>query len=174
MIEQRMPSETLDAPGPAGILRVEFLKRGDRYGHIISLIDASGAAIPLLESIEGTATDDWPASPPLQTLSIEELSPNGKVALLVGMAGSSHWSASIEPASQAAELAFDIACRHAKEPRRLSSCYRRLSPRANVRLGALECRDANIFDSGKIIEIMPLFLMSTGTSRWRFAVDAKD
>ena len=65
----------------------------------------------MLESVEGSASDDWPASPPLQNLSIEELAPGRRAALLVGMAGRSHWSASIEPVPGQAALLFDVACR---------------------------------------------------------------
>src|SRR5207244_9937204 len=107
-------------------LRIEFAWLGDRYGHIISLIDAHGVAERLLESIEGTANDDWPPSPPLQSLSMETLTDGRRVALLVGLAGRSHWSASIEPALGKAELVFDLACRHGPNHGMLGSRYHQL------------------------------------------------
>src|SRR5512145_957858 len=92
-----------------GDLRVVFRWRGDRYGHTVKRrID--GVWRPLLESIEGTADDDWPLSPALQSLHIERR-PNGPVALLVGQAGSSHWSASVEADQNCSALIFDLACR---------------------------------------------------------------
>src|SRR5688572_22582104 len=121
-------SETIDAASPDGrVLRVEFIWRGDRYVHCISLVEPSGEVSSLLESIEGDPDDVWPSSPPLQSLSLETRPDGRQVALLVGMAGGSHWSASIEALPNAGELAFDIACRHTKQPAQLGSQYQRLS-----------------------------------------------
>jgi hypothetical protein len=170
-----MRSEAIEATGSSGTsLRLEFIWLGDRYGQRISLIDAKGAAQQLLESIEGTPHDAWPPSPPLQSLTIETR-PNGQhAALLLGMAGRCHWSASIETAEGKAALIFDIACRHGENPGHLGSLYRRLSPLVNIRLSALECRDATVSEAGDIVEIIPLFVMLEGTSRWRFAVACKN
>src|ERR1051326_2095918 len=100
-----MQSEAIEAVGSNGVgLRIEFIWRDDRYRHTVSLIDRDRASIPLLESIEGNSEDDWPSSPPLQTLSVERLSDGRSVALLVGMAGGSHWSASVEPVAGQAAL----------------------------------------------------------------------
>ena len=44
----------------------------------------------LLTSVEGTAHNRWPPSPPLQSLAIEERGEQ-TVALAVGMAGGAHW-----------------------------------------------------------------------------------
>jgi hypothetical protein len=104
-------------------LRVEFVWERDRYRHLIALAHRDGSAEPCLESVEGNADDAWPASPPLQSLSIETLADGRRVALLVGMAGGSHWSASIEPAIDSASLVFDIACRTAGEAAALGSQY---------------------------------------------------
>jgi hypothetical protein len=93
-------------------LRVEFERRGDRFGHVILLVMPGEEAVPLLESVEGGPSEDWPPSPPLQSLSIETLPDGRRAALLVGMAGKSHWSASIEAATPGeAALVFDVACR---------------------------------------------------------------
>jgi hypothetical protein len=112
-------------------LNVEFRFRGDRFTHLISLV-AAEKSIPLLESVEGTAAESWPASPPLQGLHIEALPDGRSAALLVGAAGRAHWSASIEasPTSaltyKAAALVFDIACRTEAPSARLGTTYRQL------------------------------------------------
>jgi hypothetical protein len=112
----------------AGDLRVVFHWCGDRYGHTIERrIDGQWRA--LLESVEGAPDDLWPPSPPLQSLHIESR-PDGPVALLVGMAGKSHWSASVE-AKGADGLVFDLACRTNENTTRLGSSYLLLQGEAN-------------------------------------------
>ncbi|HEX5103686.1 MAG TPA: hypothetical protein VFV87_07755 [Pirellulaceae bacterium] len=107
-------------------LHLEFVWHGDRFGHVISLIETSGRRVPLLESVEGTADESSssPPSPPLQSLSLDPLPEGRRVALLVGMAGRDHWSASIEPLPDAAGFAFDIACRCSRGDIELASAYR--------------------------------------------------
>jgi hypothetical protein len=92
-------------------LRVDFQWHVDRLAHQIAAVDVAGQAIPLLHSVEGSADDCFPASPPLQTLSIETLPDGRRAALLVGMAGRGHWSASVETVYQESALLFDIACK---------------------------------------------------------------
>lgn len=104
-------------------LRVEFVWHGDRYRHLIAVARPDGSAVPCFESVEGGAADPWPPSPPLQSLSIETLPDGRRVALLVGMAGKSHWSASIEPSASGRSLVFDIACRVAGPNPILGSQY---------------------------------------------------
>jgi hypothetical protein len=124
MFTLQFAMHSLDAINPDGLaLRVEFIRRSDRYAHTISVVDQLRGVQPVLESVEGTATDDWPASPPLQNLSIEELAPGRRAALLVGMAGRNHWSASVEAVTGRAALVFDIACRIANDAGRLGSTY---------------------------------------------------
>ncbi len=105
----------------AGDLRVVFPWRGDRYGHRVERL-VEGAWRIVLESVEGSAGEDWPFSPVLQSLHIEQR-PAGAVALLVGKAGVSHWSASVEPFDSSMGLRFDIACRTGQAPRHLGSSY---------------------------------------------------
>jgi hypothetical protein len=132
-----------------------------------------GEITSLLESIEGSGTDDWPPSPPLQSLHIESL-PNGRrAALLVGMAGRSHWSASIETVKESAEILFDLACRHAATPKQIGSRYRAL-PSAKGRIeilpeeSHLTC-DAKI--AGDEITIEPAWPnISSATTRWKYRV----
>ena len=108
-------------------LRVDFIKLADRYGHELSAVIREGSAenvVPLCASVEGAGDDPWPPSPPLQSLSIEKLADGRKAALLVGMAGKSHWSASIAEVAGFCELEFDYACRCDGPPARLGCEYR--------------------------------------------------
>jgi hypothetical protein len=162
-----MRSEAIEATGPNGLLRVEFVLRGDRYAHVISLVKSNGEIQPLLESVEGTAADDWPSSPPLQSISVETLSDGRPAALLVGMAGGSHWSASVEPIQGEPELMFDVACRHSRPPTWLGSRYRRLSSAAQR--VTIRCDQANVTYDDEFIVIKSSAAASTGTARWKYA-----
>lgn len=161
-----MRSETLEAAGSGGaLLRVEFLWRGDRYGHVISAADDAGELQPLLESLEGTPADDWPPSPPLQSLHRETL-PEGRAALLlVGAAGRSHWSASVEVRN--AGLSFDIACRYSDAGTWLG-CRYRTHPVAKSRL-SIETNDCHVTWNEGEVEIRAA-KGAAPTARWRFTV----
>jgi hypothetical protein len=104
-----------------GALAVEFLHCGDRYAHRL-LVCTRGTWHCLAESVEGSAHDIWPPSAALQSAHIEHRSA-GPVALLVGMAGRSHYSAAVA-AQHHHRLDFDLACRVAAVPSRLGSTYR--------------------------------------------------
>lgn len=92
----------------------------DRYAHSIA---TSGAS---LVSVEGTASDNWPASGPVQSARREMISCDDAAILTVGMAGQSHWSMSIEEKA-AGELVFDVACRTTAQEPLLMSRYRPLA-----------------------------------------------
>jgi hypothetical protein len=79
----------------------------------------------VLESIEGTAEDIWPPSPPWQELHVPPSDDGRHVAFLVGKAGQSHWSASVELNLAENTLTFDVACRAKSQPHWLGSSYRR-------------------------------------------------
>ncbi|HEY2148013.1 MAG TPA: hypothetical protein VGH32_08755, partial [Pirellulales bacterium] len=70
-------------------LRIAFDRRGDRWGHRIELLD-DRATITAIESVEGSAIDNWPPSPAFQTLDMETRAGERQIALLVGKAGESH------------------------------------------------------------------------------------
>lgn len=165
-----MRSEAIEAVGSNGSrIRIEFDWRGDRYGHTISLVNAASEIEPLLESIEGSGDDGWPPSPPLQSLSIERLSDGRPAALLVGMAGRSHWSASIEPDRAVPMLVFDVACRHPAGTTSLGSRYRLLAAATESTL--IHAEGAEIVRDGDIVSIRPNTDVSgAGTTRWRFSV----
>lgn len=108
-------------------LRVVFVKRGDRWGHVICTVEDAGQSheqlTPRLISIERDDRAGRPGSPPLQNMSIEQRA-NGAVALLVGMAGNSHWSASVEAIDRERRVIFDVACRLGQTPvQSLTSWY---------------------------------------------------
>lgn len=117
--------QVLDGSGRG--LRVTFIRQHDRYAHRIDLLDGPNVWC-CLSSLEGDGDDTWPPSPPFQQLSIEERSPGHRVALLVGMAGRSHWSAGFECDPAATCLGFDLACRVHSPPVRLGSSYRTRFP----------------------------------------------
>jgi hypothetical protein len=168
-----MPNESIEAVGNDGIrLRLEFRWLGDRYGHLIARIKSEGNSEPLFESIEGALSDTWPPSPPLQTLSIEKMANGHPAALLVGMAGRSHWSASIEPVPDRAELIFDIACRHSDKPRYLGSQYRTLAAPENVI--AIRGLDSEIEQQAEGWLIRPgSTSTNTPTTRWKYAISLR-
>lgn len=91
-------------------LQVRFVWRGDRWAHEIWLPAGSDWQCAL-GSVEGTPEEDWPASPPLQSLEISNGADGDPTALLVGMAGHSHWSASVQLETAARSVRFDVACR---------------------------------------------------------------
>ena len=154
--------------GGSGALRVRFVRCGDRWGHIVELV-VEGGIVPLAESVEGGPEEDWPASPPLADLHIEDRPPGGQVALLVGKAGSSHWSASVELDAAGRQVTFDVACRLRIEPVWLGSTYSLLSARCLV----------TPFDGAALVElgagravIRPAAADSAAprTDRWRYGI----
>jgi hypothetical protein len=64
-----------------------------------------------LRSIEGSNQDFAPPSPPIQQAVLDEIAPDQKAILGVGMSGKSHWSSSIHWDQTKSQLVFDIACR---------------------------------------------------------------
>ncbi len=106
-----------------GGLGVRFCPLGDRYAHEIVLA-AAGDWTLLAASIEAPPEESWPPSPTLQSLDIAEPTESGPLALLVGMAGQSHWSASVAIDKAAGSVTFDVACRLRSGQRgRLASSY---------------------------------------------------
>ena len=79
----------------------------------------------LAESSEGDIHSPWPPSPALQELHVQRPDASREVALLVGRAGTSHWSSSIEV--EAHRLRFDVACRVQEAAKSLGSSYRLLT-----------------------------------------------
>ncbi|HUY32922.1 MAG TPA: hypothetical protein VMV69_09085 [Pirellulales bacterium] len=178
-----------------GGLRVVFTRHADRYAHAVfravtarrsaskaapadpSLAWAEGA---LLESIEGTPDDEWPASPALKELHFEDRADGRRLALLVGMAGKSHWSLSVELDAAASRLTFDVACRLRGAPERLGSRYRFSAAAAECFLPPLTIepidgelgRLVTSVDGQLDIEPPAVAGLWPRTVRWRYAVRA--
>lgn len=111
----------------AGALTVRYSKLGDRLSHTIGIQDGD-SYLPLLESIEGSPEEPWPASPPMQQMVAESFTPGASPVLLgVGLSGNGHWSAAIETLNSRI-LKFDIACKITKSSHSMGSEYRVASP----------------------------------------------
>ena len=105
-------------------LKVVFSKstdNPDRWSHQILLIH-DGKETVLLTSVEGSDQQTWPPSAPLQDISHHDLE-TGEAILGVGMAGKSHWSASVSVEDNAA-IFFDMACLIKTENATVGSEYR--------------------------------------------------
>jgi hypothetical protein len=88
----------------SGKWTIRFLWDHDRFRHEVFCDGQLIAA-----SIEGTSRDPWPASPPLQSLSLENI--GSQMAILgVGAAGRGHWSVSVV-ADDRDSLKLELACR---------------------------------------------------------------
>ena len=101
--------------------RGRFLMRriDDRWNHEIGL-EQGNRNWTYCASATGSADAIWPASPPLQQLSREQ---HGGTAVILGlgMAGQSHWSASLEPTSSG--IRIEYACRTHGTPEFIGSTY---------------------------------------------------
>lgn len=154
-------------------LRMEFAWQGDRFGHSVSIDQHSER---LLESIEGTSGEIWPASPPFQSLRMETLTDGRRVALLVGMAGQSYWSASVEAVPGEMAIRFDVACRTAGDAAALGSSYRVFSEivRAVPQPIAGELSRVETDASGSIRIRPAVVTTKTSTVRWKYSLQAND
>jgi hypothetical protein len=141
-------------------LRVRFRFCEDRYAHEVWLA-VGGEWIAVLASAEGSPSEDWPASPPFQSLHFERLGMANQSALLVGMAGKSHWSASIELDPAGNRARFDIACRvrGAVKPM-LASTYRTMPG-----FSSCQTHDGKIEFSGSSLGNVSLELSSADESQ---------
>ncbi len=110
----------------AGVLSVRYSKVRDRLSHTIGIVDGD-TYLPLLESIEGSEEEPWPASPPMQQMVEECFLPGTSPVLLgIGLSGNGHWSTAIE-SQNSRLLKFDIACKNSKGSTFFGSQYRILT-----------------------------------------------
>jgi hypothetical protein len=110
----------------AGALSVCFHRDGDRQSHVIG-VTLDGILVPILESIEGSPSEPWPASAPLQQIVEETIGSQASPVLLgVGLSGNGHWSCAVESPNDAS-LKFDLACRNSKGATFLGSSYQVLA-----------------------------------------------
>jgi len=119
------PAYTLTCTGKDGwTLHVDFTRVGDRFEQTVTRSDRSGNTVAVWRDVHDSDSDEWPASPPIQELSLEAI--GGRNVLLgVGRAGKSHWSVSIETAEvdSAPAIRFDFACRCPEPPNWLGTTY---------------------------------------------------
>lgn len=104
-------------------LRIVFRREADRIAHVVQSIE-DGSFVTWLESVEGTADEAWPASPPCQEIHFERREGDRQLALSIGMAGQSHWSVSVELNAEGDRATFDVACRVRARPAKVGSFYR--------------------------------------------------
>lgn len=94
----------------AGDLKVAFFKLCDRFSHRVLVKHDENWSV-MLESIEGSDQESWPASPPFQQIVGEPIGKDGRMVLLgVGLSGTGHWSVSVDENDSGA-IVFDVACR---------------------------------------------------------------
>ena len=129
-----MPSSFRPAkPRPAQVVtvggaEVRFEWRGDRWTHVVRLEnEADGPMAGPWHSVEGpgdnSRDDRWPASPVFVELQTHPAGGN-VVVMGLGLAGRSHFSASVGPDPLVpGVLRFDIAARIHEPPGQLGSTY---------------------------------------------------
>jgi hypothetical protein len=89
-----------------GRTELSFSRHGDRWRH---RVDVDGRTVA--ESVECGPDERWPASPPLVDLSTATIA-GRPTFVAIGLAGRSHFSASIHPHPVRPDtLLFEIACR---------------------------------------------------------------
>ncbi|NIP84041.1 MAG: hypothetical protein GTO03_00160 [Planctomycetales bacterium] len=95
--------------------QIAFVWHGDRWAHTIAAV-VGDRLVPLLDSREGTPVDRWPASPPLSDLHRQDAR-GANTVMLLGMAGRSHWSVTVQLSEGDRAASFQVACRiHAEWP----------------------------------------------------------
>lgn len=104
-------------------IEVRFQRLADRWAHTIAATKGEHL-MPLLASHEGGPEDDWPPSPPLQEVHLQEEANKGRLILGVGGAGSARWSLSVEADPDRGRLVFDVACRLSVALSHCGSAYR--------------------------------------------------
>ncbi|MFM8735004.1 MAG: hypothetical protein ACKOC8_07425 [Pirellulales bacterium] len=118
----------------AGDTTVVFTWAGDRWRHAITL--PSGEVVESLEGPADGGDPRWPASPPLVEVTAVQTA-RGPATLAVGLAGRSHYSASISPLpDRDGVLLFEIACRFHDQPPWLGSSYRRAGTLVRIAAGS--------------------------------------
>jgi hypothetical protein len=184
--------ESCDAKGNGW--RLTFVRRNDRWAHQIALLLANRRPQLLLASVEGADRDVWPSSPPFQELVIERSHDDNSIrsgpAMLLGRAGTGHWSASFELQLDPPRLLVDVACKVDRSPGFLGSTYRCSSPvdqtqemsialwrdanGPSVWLAADENLRSELAAENETIVVRPKSAASPATVRWRYrlSIDA--
>jgi hypothetical protein len=147
----------------------------------------------VLASLEGDEANHWPPSPAFQELVIESKADSAcSVAMLLGRAGTSHWSASIEADNARVQIRWDVACRLSHPPQFLGSTYHvtdscerssrddalilACAERERLILGEASGRPGGLrLDGGRCL-LSPLPQDPPATLRWKYflAVESSD
>lgn len=106
-----------DAPCQAAFA---WREANGRFGHQIR-VRGPDDWMEVISTIEDEGIDDWPSSPPIQQTAVHGAA-DAPIWFGLGMAGRSHWSASIEPTERGIRIEF--ACRVVGRPRWIGVTYR--------------------------------------------------
>lgn len=129
---QAKPSFAIGGTAPSGWV-AQFTWAVDRWCHRVLAGPPAAAGRPAWESVEGPwpvgGDPRWPASPVIVELSRVarpgQGAAGGAALVGVGLAGRSHFSASITADPHHADaIRFEMACRVVEPPHRLGSTYR--------------------------------------------------
>ncbi len=164
-------------------LLLRFTRLADRWAHTVEF-RRSSEALCRLQSQEFGEDADWPLSPPWQNLQRTKGADGGDLVLLVGMAGSSHWSAAVEADPTGRKFVFDVACRTTKPPRFLGSNYLLAAASAGGGQRSLEILQIEILPMPDVLERCELWrsnerfelrvatntLKLPQTIRWRYSI----
>ena len=169
-------------------LVVSSRKERDRFVHAIALLKtANSEETDLLQSLEGTDSELWPSSPPLQQVYQQEVD-GDPVLLGVGMAGKNHFSTSARlfETDRYVELEIESACLIKQDcPERfLGSTYTvadniAVSTQQDVaelfnpdrkKLGELVAGNSTRIhvDAGRIVTFFPLEIQSHQATQWKY------
>jgi hypothetical protein len=102
--------------------RLCFTAGGELHSELIQFVVADGGIKNVWSALYNDSSA-WPASPPWQELHVHD-GAEGKSLMLVGRAGTSHWSMSVTASADAPALIFDVACRVREPPDFLGTTYR--------------------------------------------------
>jgi hypothetical protein len=130
----------------------------------------------MLRTLEGQPEDTWPPGPPLQSLHLEAGLNGNQTAMLVGMAGTSHWSMTVEADRRKDRLLFDVACRIRELPRWLGSTYSHAAEPSISKRQIELLPDSPLELSSEsdrvVLRIIPQSFELPATVRWQYAAIA--
>jgi hypothetical protein len=159
--------------GPSGArLRAAFAECDGRIvGSVFLEHDAQSVEV-LREILAGG--EAWPLSPPWQELHVHAAESGERALMLVGRAGTSHWSMTVSADDALRGIVFDVACRVRSQPDFLGSTYDALSPLASK----IEFQPLSIGVSTALVEQHPasiiirprVSIQPPATVRWKYCV----
>lgn len=141
---------------------------GDRFGHVVERLEGESATVELT-SVESDSSAAWPASPPLQQISVERIG-SATAALGVGGAGQSHWSVSVLAVERYGRpaLQFDIAVRSSGDAGYLGSTYKRTGKSLQIE-PLEEIAATELTEDDESLRLVPGTARSK-TTRWAYSV----